>query len=111
MDGSPVIAPTDPISQLPIVTLYPHSRCNCRCVMCDIWQITTRSEISPADVTGWLPEWRRLGVRRVLLSGGEPLMHSSLGELCAPLRDAGIDITLLTTGLLLKRHASNVARV
>jgi len=78
--------------------------------MCDIWQVTTKSEISPADVAGWLPEWRRLGVRRVMLSGGEPLMHSTLWDLCGPLRDAGIDITLLTTGLLLKRHATNVAR-
>ncbi|MBI4419969.1 MAG: radical SAM protein, partial [Gemmatimonadetes bacterium] len=106
----PMIAPSDPIAELPIVILYPHSRCNCRCVMCDIWQVTTKSEISPADVAGWLPEWRRLGVRRVVLSGGEPLMHSALWDLCAPLHEAGIGITLLSTGLLLKRHAADVAR-
>lgn len=110
-DGSePMIAPSDPIARLPIAILYPHSRCNCRCVMCDIWQVTTRSEIAAADVERWLPEWRRLGVRRVVLSGGEPLMHSALWDLCAPLRDAGIGITLLSTGLLLKRHAADVVR-
>jgi MoaA/NifB/PqqE/SkfB family radical SAM enzyme len=78
--------------------------------MCDIWQIDQRQEITPREVSGWLDEWRRLGVRRVVLSGGEPLMHSALWEICAPLHQAGIGITLLSTGLLLKRWASDVVR-
>ena len=105
-----MLARTDPVGELPIVILYPHSRCNCRCVMCDIWQVTTKTEIAPDDLGRWLREWRRLGVRRVVLSGGEPLMHSALWDLCAPVRDAGIGITLLSTGLLLKRHADAVVR-
>jgi len=105
-----MIAPSDPITGLPIVILFPHSRCNCRCLMCDIWQVTTRQEIAVADLARWLPEWRRLGVRRLVLSGGEPLMHSALWELCGPVRDAGIGITLLSTGLLLRRHAADIAR-
>lgn len=36
-------------------------------------------------------------------------MHSTLWNLCAPLHEAGIGITLLSTGLLLKRHAADVA--
>ncbi len=106
----PVLPPRDPITELPIVILYPHSRCNCRCVMCDIWRIEARLEISPREIAAWLPEWRRLGVRRVVLSGGEPLMHSALWEICRPLHEAGIGITLLSTGLLLKRHAADVVR-
>lgn len=105
-----MLARTDPVAELPIVILYPHSRCNCRCVMCDIWQVTTKREIATGDLGRWLPEWRRLGVRRVVLSGGEPLMHSALWELCGPLHDAGIGVTLLSTGLLLKRHAGEIAR-
>src|SRR5580658_8413997 len=27
------------IRELPVLVILPHSRCNCRCVMCDIWQI------------------------------------------------------------------------
>jgi MoaA/NifB/PqqE/SkfB family radical SAM enzyme len=76
--------------------------------MCDIWRVTGKREISPAAVASWLPEWRRLGVTRVVLSGGEPLMHSALWDLCAPLHQAGIGITLLSTGLLLKRNAARV---
>ena len=29
---------TSVITALPIVILMPHSACNCRCVMCDIWK-------------------------------------------------------------------------
>src|SRR5215470_19475411 len=100
----------DPITRLPILILFPHSRCNCRCLMCDIWRATTRSEIATADVARWLAEWRGLGVRRVVLSGGEALLHSQLWELCDHLRTADIGITILSTGLLLRRHAAELVR-
>ena len=100
----------DPITRLPILILYPHSRCNCRCSMCDIWRNTARDELSPDDVARWLRDASSLGIGRVVLSGGEALMHSRLWELCAHLQDAGIGITLLSTGLLLKHHAHNVAK-
>jgi MoaA/NifB/PqqE/SkfB family radical SAM enzyme len=106
----PPLPRRDPITQLPILILFPHSRCNCRCLMCDIWRATTSDELAAADVAGWLAEWQRLGVRRVLLSGGEALLHSHLWELCDHLRAAGIGITILSTGLLLRRHAAELVQ-
>ena len=108
--GEAPLPRVDPVTQLPIVILFPHSRCNCRCVMCDIWRDTTRSEIDPERVAAWTGEWTTLGVRRVVLSGGEALMHSRLWELCDHLRRAGIGITILSTGLLLRRHAEELVR-
>lgn len=98
----------DPITRLPVMILFPHSRCNCRCLMCDIWRVTTSEEIAAGDVAGWLDEWRRLGVERVLLSGGEPLLHSRAAELGGLLRDAGLGVTVLSTGLLLERRAASL---
>ena len=109
-DAGPLLPRLDPIEQLPILILYPHSRCNCRCLMCDIWRVTTKEEIAPEAIARWLPDWLRLGVQRVVLSGGEALMNTRLWELCAALHDAGMGITLLSTGLLLRRHADNVVR-
>jgi Fe-coproporphyrin III synthase len=100
----------EPIERLPVLILYPHSRCNCRCLMCDIWRARGKGELSAQDVAGWLPEWRALGVRRIVLSGGEALLHSDLDAFCAPLRAAGIGITLLSTGLLLRRDAGSLVR-
>ena len=86
-EGTAAVLPRlDPITRLPILILYPHSRCNCRCLMCDIWRDRGRQEISAAEVAGWLAEWRALGVRRVVLSGGEALLHDHLWDLCALLQ-------------------------
>jgi MoaA/NifB/PqqE/SkfB family radical SAM enzyme len=73
--------------------------------MCDIWKVTTKDEIEPELIAAWLPELEALGVRRVVLSGGEALLHSRLRELCDLLADAGIGVTLISTGLLLERDA------
>jgi MoaA/NifB/PqqE/SkfB family radical SAM enzyme len=76
--------------------------------MCDIWRNTTREEIGAAELAQWLPEWQRLGVRRVVMSGGEPLMHSRFWDLLDLLRQASIGVTLLSTGILLRRHAEKL---
>ncbi len=110
VSGEPGASLPDRVTRLPILILYPHSRCNCRCLMCDIWRVTTRDEIDPAAVAAEVERWRALGVRRVVLSGGEPLMHRDLWALVRPLAEAGIGITLLSTGLLLARHAAGIAR-
>src|SRR5262249_12900092 len=85
----------DPITRLPILILFPHSRCNCRCVMCDIWRDKTSKELAVEDIARWVNEWRSLGVERVVLSGGEALMHTRLWELCDVLRAADIGISIL----------------
>jgi Fe-coproporphyrin III synthase len=102
---------THHISTLPILVLMPHSRCNCRCVMCDIWKANRAGqELSVADLATHVEALQRLHVRRVVLSGGEALMHPNLWALCALLKDLGVQITLLSTGLLLQRHAPGVVR-
>jgi MoaA/NifB/PqqE/SkfB family radical SAM enzyme len=50
-----------------------------------------------------------LGVRQIVLTGGEPLMHSDLAALCGFFRERRIHLTLLTTGLLLQKRAEEVA--
>lgn len=107
--SSPALPRRDPIERLPIVVLFPHARCNCRCVMCDIWKEREPKEIAPGEVARWLPEWIGLGVERVVLSGGEPLLHTDLWSLVRPLREAGIRVTLLSSGLLLARDAAPIA--
>ncbi|MCL4810029.1 MAG: radical SAM protein [Thermoanaerobaculia bacterium] len=99
----------DPVSSLPILTLLPVSRCNCRCAMCDIWKEKNANALSRHDVERLLPDLSRLGTRRVVLSGGEPLMHPDLFGLVRPLREAGMGLTLLSSGLLLERFASEIA--
>jgi len=93
---------------IPILILYPHSRCNCRCLMCDIWKDTTACEIGTAELERHLDDMEKLSVEWVVLSGGEPLMHSDLFRFCRLLRERRIRTTILSTGLLLERHAAQI---
>jgi MoaA/NifB/PqqE/SkfB family radical SAM enzyme len=102
---------THRIHALPIVVLMPHSRCNCRCVMCDIWKANRDGrELSRDDLAPHMGVLRQLHVRWVVLSGGEALMHSNLWSLCELLKDLEVRISLLSTGLLLKRYAQDITR-
>ena len=95
--------------KVPILILNPHPRCNCRCAMCDIWKTTERAEFSVEDLRHQTESLDQLGVEWVVLSGGEALMHSELFSLCRVLRARNIRISLLSSGLLLERHAAAIA--
>jgi MoaA/NifB/PqqE/SkfB family radical SAM enzyme len=96
------------LDSLPVLILYPHSRCNCRCVMCDIWKTDSTQEISAAELERHGDDIARLRVEWVVFSGGEPLMHSDLFRLCRFLRERKIRTTLLSTGLLIERYADEI---
>jgi Fe-coproporphyrin III synthase len=100
---------TDRIKALPIVILMPHSACNCKCVMCDIWKGNHNlKQLTEGDIVGLLDSLRRLGTRQVLMSGGEALLNPNFFRFCAILKKENIRITLLSTGLALSRHADNI---
>jgi Fe-coproporphyrin III synthase len=96
------------IDSLPVLVLNPHSRCNCRCTMCDIWKTAEVQELTEADLQRQIESIRKLRVEWVVLSGGEAMMHSNLWRLCGILRDENIRITLLSSGLLLGRNAQPI---
>jgi MoaA/NifB/PqqE/SkfB family radical SAM enzyme len=99
------------LTQLPVLVLHAHTSCNCRCVMCDIWKTKDSRSLSSADLRPHLESIRRLGVRWVVLSGGEPLLNGQWPQLCSTFRQEGIRVTLLTTGLLLAKQAAQVAEL
>src|ERR1700735_2578756 len=96
------------LKSLPVLIMYPHNRCNCRCVMCDIWKTDTVQEISAAELERHGEDIARLRVEWVVFSGGEPLMHSDLFRLCRSVRERDIRTNLRSTGLLIERYASQI---
>jgi len=97
---------THRISALPIVILMPHSACNCRCVMCDIWKSNHQlKQLTEEDVSGLMTSLKKWGTKQVVLSGGEALLNINFFKLCEILKKGGIKITLLSTGLTLKKNA------
>ena len=76
-----------------ILVLEPHNRCNCRCVMCDIWRIRQTRQIETADLLPHLESFRSLGTRWIALSGGEAQRIKLAKELSR--RDTGRVLYLL----------------
>ena len=101
------------LQSLPILLLDVHRHCNCRCLMCDIWKRprdgSSSAELDPAELERHRASFHTLGIREVVLTGGEPLLHTRLEVLCGFLRDCGVRITLLTSGLLLGKRAAVAA--
>lgn len=102
---------TGHISALPIVILMPHSACNCRCVMCDIWKDNKNlKQLTEEDIVGLLESLKKLGTQQVLMSGGEALLHPRFFRFCEILNTHGIKVSLLSTGLTLQKHAEAIIR-
>src|ERR1700677_3573095 len=107
-----IASPGGPVSRLttmPILILSAHTRCNCRCVMCDIWKREDDDQIKVEDLERHRASLQNLGVRHIFLTGAVPLLHNDLTALCSFFREQKIHLTLLTTGLLLVKRAVEVA--
>ena len=102
---------TDRIKALPIVILMPHSACNCRCIMCDIWKDNKNlKQLTEKDIEGLLNSLRKFGTQQVLMSGGEALLNSNFFRFCEILNNENIKVTLLSTGLTIKKNAGQLVK-
>jgi cyclic pyranopterin phosphate synthase len=87
-------------------------RCNLRCRYCmpedDYVWLPRRSILSFEETERLVRVFTALGVTKVRLTGGEPLLRHDLPELVRQLagNDAIADLALTTNGLLLARHAA-----
>ncbi|MCA9912992.1 MAG: hypothetical protein KC496_06570 [Anaerolineae bacterium] len=64
----------DRLYKVPLLVLYLTDGCNSRCISCNIWQNSRRNMPMPL-VENITNQVNRLGVRWVLLSGGEAMQH------------------------------------
>jgi len=77
--------------------------------MCDIWKGNNNvKQLEEADIKKLLDSLRKLNTKEVVMSGGEALMHANYFRLCEIIKSRKIKITLLSTGLLLKKYASEI---
>lgn len=84
--------------------------CNLRCKHCYIGD-TDHNELTPKQVAGILREFEEMQGLRVLITGGEPLVHSKFHEINELLPDFFIRKVLFTNGMLLKKTALKALNV
>ena len=86
---------------------YLTYRCNAKCDFCDIWE-----KPSPyVDLTVFkqnLKELKKLKVKVIDFTGGEPLLHRGLGEMLSLAKKSGFITTVTTNCLLYPKRAEEL---
>ena len=118
--------PADAVSDAPLDALGRPLRdlrlsvieaCNFRCPYCmpadrvpDDHGLDTASRLSFDEIERLVRGFARAGVRKLRLTGGEPLLRTGLADLVAELSaiEGVEDLALTTNGVLLAQHASEL---
>lgn len=86
------------------VQWYATNRCNLACPFCSFHGVDRSLEMDLDESLNVIDSLAERGCRAVSLTGGgEPLCHSGLGEMIDRFRSHGIQVALVTNGLLLDR--------
>jgi MoaA/NifB/PqqE/SkfB family radical SAM enzyme len=86
---------------------YVTYRCNASCGFCDIWERPSPYVTLPA-VEKNLVDLRRLGVKVIDFTGGEPLLHRQMDQLLGLAKKMGFITTLTTNALLYPKLAERL---
>lgn len=86
---------------------YVTYRCNARCGFCDIWERPS-PYITLEQAQQNFRDLRKLGVRVIDFTGGEPLLHRQIDELLHLAKQQGFITTLTTNTLLYPKWAERL---
>ncbi|MEK9164621.1 MAG: radical SAM protein, partial [Chloroflexota bacterium] len=100
----------DRLYSLPLGIVYLTDKCNSKCVTCDYWRYG-QTFLSEDRARALAAEFDRLDTRRVLLSGGEPLLHPQWAERARTLAGGRRILWLLTAGLALEKYADQAVEL
>lgn len=92
-----------------VVQVEVTNLCNLRCVMCDRWKWAEEDRgasdvLSTSVLFNLFDEFASMGVERVLLTGGEPLIRGDFGALIRRISDLKMSTTIFTNGTLMDRE-------
>ncbi len=83
---------------------YLTYRCNAKCSFCDIWEKPS-PYVNDAHMQANLRDLKRLGVRVIDFTGGEPLLHRGLPQFLQWAKALGFTTTVTTNTLLYPKYA------
>lgn len=95
------------VSHPVLCNYYVTYRCNAACSFCDIWERPS-PYITLQEAKANLAALKRLGVKVVDFTGGEPLLHRQLDELLKECKRLGLLTTITTNCLLYPKYANRL---
>jgi MoaA/NifB/PqqE/SkfB family radical SAM enzyme len=91
-----------------VVSMVVTNRCNYACAYCDRWD-GRGTRLETAQITSMLNDMARLGTRRVVFTGGEPLIRKDMLDLIDHAARLGIAVNLNSNGALVPRHIDRLS--
>lgn len=95
------------ISHPVLCNYYVTYRCNAKCSFCDIWEKPS-PYVSLASAEKNLIDLKKLGVKVIDFTGGEPLLHREIDALLRLAKNLGFITTLTTNTLLYPKWANKL---
>lgn len=86
------------------------NRCNVNCIYCHHDGMrSSKNEMTPDEIYKICQIAKRIGVRKIRLSGGEPLIRKDIVEIISKINSIGFnDISITTNGILLEEYAQDL---
>ena len=86
------------------------NRCNVNCIYCHHDGMrSSKNEMTPDEIYKICLIAKRIGVRKIRLSGGEPLIRKDIVEIISKINSVGFnDISITTNGILLEKYAKDL---
>lgn len=100
----PTLKPMAPL----VANYYLTYRCNARCHFCNIWALEPPNEANFATIQKNLQDLRRLGVRYVDFTGGEPLLRADVAEVYTEAKRQGFMTSMTTNTILYPKKAHEI---
>ena len=98
------------VSHPVLCNYYVTYRCNASCSFCDIWEKPS-PYVTLKEAEQNFTALKKLGVKVIDFTGGEPLLHQSLDELLRLAKKKGFITTVTTNGLLYPKRAESLKRL
>ncbi len=86
---------------------YLTYKCNATCSFCDIWKIPSKYATLESIKKNFI-DLKKLGVKVIDFTGGEPLLHPDLPEILAEAKRLKFITTVTTNGLLYPKKAKQL---
>ncbi len=91
-----------------VANYYLTYRCNARCHFCDIWALEPGKEAEFSAIQTNLRDLKRLGVKYVDFTGGEPLLRADVPEIYREAKRLGFVTSMTTNTILYPRRAKEI---
>ncbi len=91
-----------------VANYYLTYRCNARCHFCDIWSLEPGEEADLSTILHNLKDLKRLGVKYVDFTGGEPLLRTDVGQIYQYAKQLGFSTSMTTNTILYPKKAREI---